>query len=85
MSWSVELTKSAAKEIAALPKQEKPRLARILKRLSQDPLHAGIKLQASAGVVYRARAGDYRVLYEIYRDTRTVLVTAVRHRREAYR
>lgn len=34
---------------------------------------------------YSARPGDYRVLYLIDDDSRTVTVTAVRHRSDAYR
>lgn len=34
---------------------------------------------------HSARRGSFRVLYEIDDDTRTVTVTAVRHRADAYR
>lgn len=34
---------------------------------------------------WSARRGAYRVLYEIDEDTRTVTVTAVEHRSDAYR
>lgn len=33
---------------------------------------------------YRIRVGDYRVIYEIDDVGKAVLVTAIRHRREAY-
>jgi plasmid stabilization system protein ParE len=36
-------------------------------------------------VLGRIRVGDYRVIYEIDDDRRRVDVSAVRHRRDAYR
>jgi mRNA interferase RelE/StbE len=35
--------------------------------------------------LYRARVGEYRVVYEIDDENRTVRVTRIRHRSEAYR
>jgi len=34
---------------------------------------------------YSARRGSYRILYEVDDDTKTVTVTAVEHRGQAYR
>lgn len=41
------------------------------------------KLEGVEG--YRFRVGDYRVIYTIDDKSRTVIVTLVAHRREAYR
>ena len=35
--------------------------------------------------LYRLRAGDYRIIYQIDDDRLTVLVVRVGHRREIYR
>ena len=35
--------------------------------------------------VYRVRAGDYRILYEVADDLFVVLVIAIGHRRDVYR
>jgi mRNA-degrading endonuclease RelE of RelBE toxin-antitoxin system len=32
-----------------------------------------------------ARRGDYRIIYEIFEDEKTVLIHRVQHRREVYR
>jgi mRNA interferase RelE/StbE len=36
-------------------------------------------------ILWRVRAGDYRVIYEIHDDHRVVIVLIVAHRRESYR
>jgi len=43
-----------------------------------------VKLEGGAGL-WRIRVGDYRVIYEIDDDRCRIDVSAVRHRREAYR
>ncbi|MHB8378721.1 MAG: type II toxin-antitoxin system RelE family toxin [Acidimicrobiales bacterium] len=48
--------------------------------LLDDPRRAGIPLGASLAPAYSARRGDYQIIYLIDSDTRTVKVTAIRHR-----
>lgn len=48
--------------------------------LLDDPRRVGTALGASLAPAYSARRGDYRILYLIDRDARTVNVTAIRHR-----
>jgi len=40
---------------------------------------AGTKLR------YRIRVGDYRIIYEIEDQSRTIIVRLIRHRSDAYR
>jgi mRNA interferase RelE/StbE len=42
-------------------------------------------LTGGLGGLYKFRAGDYRVIDEILREERTILIHAVGHRREIYR
>ncbi|HEX3602117.1 MAG TPA: type II toxin-antitoxin system RelE/ParE family toxin [Lacipirellulaceae bacterium] len=35
--------------------------------------------------LYKLRVGDYRVIYEIVRDERVIIIQAVGHRRDIYR
>lgn len=67
----------------SLPDSVLRRVHKRLKRLEDDPFHGASKLSVVPG--YRARVGDYRILYDVNEVEETVLVTAVRHRREAYR
>jgi len=36
-------------------------------------------------VTYRLRVGDYRVIYEVNPEAKTIIIHCVRHRREVYR
>jgi mRNA interferase RelE/StbE len=46
--------------------------------------HGCVKLQG-ADDLWRIRVGEYRVIYAIGDDRRIVDISAVRHRRDAYR
>jgi mRNA interferase RelE/StbE len=53
--------------------------------LIDDPRRVGKPLSPPLDPAWSARRGDYRVLYLIDDRSRTVEVTAVRHRSDAYR
>jgi mRNA interferase RelE/StbE len=52
--------------------------------LLDNPHRVGKPLGPPLSPAYSVRRGDYRILYLIDDVTRTVIVTAVRHRTDAY-
>lgn len=83
-SYSVFLTKSAAKELERLPTADRRRAAQRIKALADDPRPNGSE-KLSGLDRHRVRQGDWRVLYEIDDAAKTVAVVKIAHRREAYR
>lgn len=84
MSYRVDFTAGAARQLRKLPKDVRDRLAPHLNDLATNPRPAGAKkLKGTEG--FRIRVGDYRVLYEIHDTASRVLIVKVGHRREAYR
>lgn len=83
-SYSLDVRKSAAKEIAALPRRDRQRLVEKMRGLATDPRPHGAE-KLTDDLKYRLRQGDYRVLYEIDEDAKRVTIVSVAHRREAYR
>ena len=83
-SYSLELRKSAAKEVAALPKRECRAVVEKIRALAADPRPHGAE-KLSGEDKYRVRHGDYRVVYEIDDDAGRVTIVRVAHRREVYR
>jgi mRNA interferase RelE/StbE len=77
---------SAAKEIDAIgAKKDRQRIvARILAR-GDDPRPAGCEKLAGAEGRFRARQGNFRIVYAIDEPSRTVDVVKVGHRREVHR
>jgi mRNA interferase RelE/StbE len=83
--YSLQLKRSASREIEDLPTKKDRRLVvdRISK-LADDPRPPGSEKLAGDDR-YRVRQGPYRILYEIDDGARTVVIVKIGHRREVYR
>lgn len=84
-SYSVALQPSAEKDLRRIPAKSLARIIAKIEELAADPLPHGVVKLATAERLYRLRVGEYRVVYELRRDERKVLVYYVRHRSEVYR
>jgi len=83
-SYKVLIKASAVKELEALPKTHRPRVARRIQQLGDDPRPPGCE-KLSREAKYRVRQGTYRVAYEISDAERTVLIVKIAHRKDVYR
>ena len=83
-SYSLEIKRSAAKELAALPRQDRARIITRIQALAHEPRPPGCE-RLSGQERYRVRQGDYRILYEIHDDVLIVMVVKIGHRRDVYR
>ncbi len=83
-NYSIEIKKSAAKEIEKLPKTMMLRVLKKIKGLSSEPRPVGCK-KLSGDEKYRIRIGNYRILYSIEDEILVVYVVKVGHRREIYK
>ena len=84
--FRVRILDAAAKELKAL---DRPVADRIVQRLrwlagaveNTDP--EPLKRQLKG--MFKLRVGDYRVIYELLREERTILVHLIGHRSKVYR
>ena len=83
-SYSVQIKRSAAKELERLPNKARRQIVKRIQELADDPRPPGSE-KLTGDDLYRLRQGDYRVVYAIEDAVLTVLVIRVRHRREVYR
>jgi mRNA interferase RelE/StbE len=82
--YAVELLPSAAKALEKLEAAARRRVARRIDRLAEDPRGDAVKLRGAEDI-WRARAGDYRILYRIEDARLVVTVVRIGHRRDVYR
>ena len=82
--YAVEFLPSAARALAKLDPAVRRRIGRRVDGLTADPRAGAVKLRG-ADDVWRARVGDYRILYVIEDLRLVVVVVRIAHRREAYR
>jgi mRNA interferase RelE/StbE len=85
MTYTVEIDTKAAREIRALPREDQQRAITRIMALGDDPRPAGcVKLSGTSGL-WRIRAGNYRIIYQILDARLIVSVIKVGHRRDVYR
>ena len=83
-SYRIVLTRSAAKELGAVPTRDRQRIVTRIGALAEDPRPVGVE-KLSGDDKYRIRQGDYRILYEIVDELLIVTVVRIGNRRDAYR
>ena len=83
-SYSLLLTRSAAKELDGVPTKDRHRVVARIAALADDPRPMGAE-KLSVANKYRVRQGDYRILYEIEDAALVVTVVRVGNRRDVYR
>ncbi|HEV2748944.1 MAG TPA: type II toxin-antitoxin system RelE/ParE family toxin [Gemmatimonadales bacterium] len=83
-SYKVLITRSAAKELEALPPKVRRRIVDKIAALAVTPRPQGVE-KLSGQEKYRIRQGDYRVLYAIDDTAEIVTVVKIAHRRDVYR
>ena len=83
--YEVSFTRSARKELESLDSQTARRIFEKIVALANEPRPRGALKLSGTDNLYRLRVGDYRVIYAIDDQQAQVEVTAVRHRRDAYR
>ena len=83
--YSVTFARSARKELEKLPSSFARRIIEQIDALAINPRPPrSVKLQGNRKL-WRIRVGYYRVIYAVDDSSRTIDVSVVRHRRDAYR
>ena len=83
-SYRVAFKSSAEKELRAIPKPDIRRIAEKISALAEEPRPRGCE-KLSGQRRYRLRQGNWRIVYEISDESRSVLIFKIGHRREVYR
>jgi len=82
--YRVIVSKTATKELAALPTQAVNRIIPAIKNLAENPRPVGSKKLKGGQDTWRIRIGDYRVVYTVDDKIQIVDVRKVGHRKDIY-
>jgi mRNA interferase RelE/StbE len=82
--YNLDIKKSAAKELGALPPKDCQRVVAKIQNLAIEPRPHGAE-KLAADDKYRLRQGNYRILYQIDDEARRVTIVKIADRKEAYR
>lgn len=85
--YKVEFSESCClKYFNKLPKNIKEQIISYLKfNLSQSPKEIGDPLKGKLTGYWRARVGNYRIIYTVEEDVLVVLVVKIGHRKDVYK
>ncbi len=83
--YSVEIKKSAQKELLELPAQVAQNITKIIDSLIENPKPNGSKKLKGSDNAYRIRSGDYRVIYTVLNAKLIIEIIKVGHRKDVYK
>jgi mRNA interferase RelE/StbE len=84
-SYNVRLQPSVEKDVRHIAAADLRRIFERIDALADDPFPRGVAKLAGAEGLYRVRAGDYRIVYEVEHSSSQIVVQYIRHRRDVYR
>lgn len=84
--FDVAWTATSRRALARLPEKAATAAVEfVYGSLAANPYRVGKPLKLGLEGLHSARRGDYRVIYRIDAESRTVTVIAIEHRSDAYR
>ena len=83
--YTVQFTSHALRALRRLERRDQLRVAGAVELLAENPRPPACTALVGMDGVYRVRAGDHRIVYEVRDSALLVLVIRVGHRREVYR
>lgn len=84
-SYKIFFDRDVEKELAKIAKTDVRKIILKAMKLSENPRpRQSLKLENS-NITHRLRVGDYRVIYQIDDNSKTVTIYHIRHRKDVYR
>jgi mRNA interferase RelE/StbE len=84
VQYTVEIVSKAEKEFLRLPAAARGQICKKILSLEENPKPFGSKKLRETNY-HRLRAGDYRIVYSVNDETKTINVLSIAHRKEVYR
>ena len=83
--YSIFIKQSAIKELKKLPEKDQGKIIRTINELEINLRPFGSKKLKGSERRWRIRIGDYRILYELNTDRKTIDIFRILHCKDVYR
>lgn len=80
MNWQIKIAKRTVKQIKKFPKNDFEALLKMLEGFERNPFQGDIKKIKGEGNVWRRRMGNYRIIYEIFLNGKSVAILDIKRR-----
>jgi mRNA interferase RelE/StbE len=83
--FDVRFAASAARDLATFPRVVQERIRDAVLELQEDPRYPNVIRLSFANEIYRRWVGDYRIVFRIEANEKTLTILCVGHRSSVYR
>jgi mRNA interferase RelE/StbE len=83
--YSLEISRTAEKQLRKLPAEPRARVARAMLALGDDPYPPGSRKLMGYDDVFRIRTGVYRIIYSVSGRRLVIVILKIGHRKDVYR
>ena len=84
-SFKIDLRGSSEHDLKKIDRQYIPRILEAIESLAENPFPGQSKKLKDSESSYRLRVGDYRVIYQVDQEKKTIVIYHIRHRKDAYK
>lgn len=82
MAYQIQIEKSALKQLSKIEKPAREKIRTAINNLAENPRPHGYKKLVDESGLYRIKAGDYRIIYEVRDKVLVVSVLRIAKRNE---
>lgn len=83
--YVIQYVETVQEDLLSISKANKEQIRKAIeKKLATNPIEFGKPLQYSLKGLRRLRVGDYRIIFQIEEEKKTVLIVKIGHRKEVY-
>ncbi len=68
------------KQLKSFPKKEQLKILQKITSCLENPLQFSIKLETTKPPIYRLRAGEYRIFFELDKQSKIMIITDAKRR-----
>lgn len=80
MSWELQISKSAKKNLKLFPKKDAEKILSALEDFFSNPYPGDIEKIAGEENTWRRRVGNYRIIYDIDKNSKVISVRIISRR-----
>jgi mRNA interferase RelE/StbE len=85
VSYKIEISRTAEKELKKLPPTDQQRVAKAMLTLAENPFPRGSRKLSGYEDIFRVRVGRYRILYSVSHKSLIIIILKFGHRKDIYR
>lgn len=80
MAWNLVVVKSAEKQLKKIPARDADRIRRALVEMQDTPFAGDIVYLKGEQNVLRRRIGNWRIIFEVLTEQKTIIIEAILRR-----